>query len=41
VPFLGFASDNMQQYASALAQGAQPDWRVKEALLYTIGSLNE
>lgn len=41
VPFLGFASNNMQQYAEALAAGSNPDWRVKEALLYSVGSLNE
>ena len=41
VPFLGFASNNMQQYADALAAGKNPDWRVKEALLYAVGSLND
>lgn len=41
MPFLNFASTNMQEYADAVAQGANPDWRVKEALLYAIGSLNE
>ena len=41
VPFLGFASNNMQQYADAISAGGNPDWRVKEALLYSIGSLNE
>lgn len=41
MPFLGFASNNMQQYADALAAGSNPDWRVKEALLFSIGSLNE
>ena len=41
VPFLGFVSNNMQQYADALQSGANPDWRVKESLLYAVGSLNE
>ena len=41
VPFLGFVSNNMQQYANELAAGGNPDWRVKEALLYSVGSLNE
>ena len=41
MPFLSFASNNMQQYADALAAGGNPDWRVKEALLYSVGSLNE
>ena len=40
-PFLGFATNNMQQYAEGLAAGANPDWRVKEALLYAVGSLSE
>lgn len=31
----------MQQYADAVAAGSNPDWRVKEALLYSIGSLND
>ena len=31
----------MQQYADALAAGGNPDWRVKEALLYAVGSLND
>ena len=41
MPFLSFASNNMQQYADAVASGANPDWRIKEALLFSIGSLNE
>mmetsp|Transcript_42364 Transcript_42364/g.55849 ORF Transcript_42364/g.55849 Transcript_42364/m.55849 type:complete len:774 (-) Transcript_42364:479-2800(-) len=41
MPFLGFTSNNMQQYADGLASGANPDWRVKEALLFAVGSLNE
>ena len=41
VPFLGFVSTNMQQYADALQAGGNPDWRVKESLLYAVGSLNE
>ena len=41
VPFLDFASNNMQQYADGLAAGGNPDWRVKEALLYSIGHLSE
>ncbi len=41
MPFLNFASTNMQQYADALAAGSNPDWRVKEALLYSIGSLSD
>ena len=39
MPFLNFASNNMQQYADAVASGANPDWRVKEALLFAVGSL--
>ena len=31
----------MQQYSDALAAGQNPDWRVKEALLFAIGSLSE
>ena len=41
MPFLNFASTNMQQYADGLAAGGSPDWRVKEALLFTVGSLND
>lgn len=41
MPFLAFASNNMQQYADGLAAGGNPDWRIKEALLFSIGSLNE
>lgn len=41
MPFLSFASNNMQQYSDAVQAGSNPDWRVKEALLYAIGSLNE
>ena len=41
MPFLSFASTNMQQYSDAVQAGSNPDWRVKEALLYAIGSLNE
>lgn len=41
MPFLNFAADNMMQYSTALAQGGNPDWRVKEALLFSIGSLHE
>lgn len=41
MPFLSFASNNMQQYADAVSSGANPDWRIKEALLFSIGSLNE
>ena len=39
MPFLNFASNNMQQYADEVAAGANPDWRVKEALLFSVGSL--
>ena len=41
MPFLSFASSNMQQYADAYAAGGNPDWRIKEALLFSIGNLNE
>ena len=41
VPFLGFASNNMQQYTDAVQAGNNPDWRIKEALLFAVGSLNE
>lgn len=41
MPFLSFASSNMQQYADACAAGGNPDWRIKEALLFSIGNLNE
>ena len=41
MPFLAFVSNNMQQYGEALAAGGNPDWRVKESLLYAVGSLNE
>jgi hypothetical protein len=41
VPFLGFASNNMQQYSDAARAGNNPDWRIKEALLFAVGSLNE
>ena len=41
MPFLNFASQNMQQYSDGVAQGANPDWRIKEALLFGIGSLDE
>lgn len=41
MPFLKFATDNMSQYAEAVAAGGNPDWRVKEALLFAMGSLNE
>lgn len=41
VPFLNFASSNMQQYSDAVAAGGNPDWRVKEALLNAVGNLTE
>ena len=41
MPFLSFASNNMQQYADAVQAGGCPDWRIKEALLFSIGSLTE
>ena len=41
MPFLNFASNNMQQFADAVEAGANPDWRVKEALLFALGSLQE
>ena len=41
MPFLNFASTNMQQYSDAVQAGSNPDWRVKEALLSAVGSLNE
>lgn len=31
----------MQEYKDQLESGANPDWRIKEALLYAVGSLNE
>ena len=40
-PFLNYVSENLQQYAQQIAQGANPDWRVKEALLYAVGSLKD
>jgi hypothetical protein len=41
MPFLGFVGNNMQQFADGVASGANPDWRIKEALLFSVGSLNE
>ena len=41
VPFLSFATNNMNQYNEQVKAGANPDWRIKEALLYAIGSLSE
>jgi importin-7 len=40
-PFLNFAVSNMQQYQDQLSQGHHPDWRIKEALLCSIGHLEE
>ena len=41
IPFLNFAADNMKQYNEQLAAGANPDWRIKEALLHSIGNISE
>ena len=40
-PFLSFATNNMTQYNEQLANGANPDWRIKEALLFAVGSLRD
>jgi len=40
-PFLNYVSENLAQYATQVASGATPDWRVKEALLYAVGSLKD
>ena len=41
--FLEFCGRNMDQFTLAVAngQGASFDWRIKEAILYAIGSLME
>ena len=39
--FLQFCAKNLQQYSQAVATGQALDWRVKESILYAIGSLFE
>lgn len=41
IPFLNFATENMTSYNAQVASGANPDWRIKEALLFAVGSLSE
>jgi len=40
-PFLTYATSNMVEYQQMIASGANPDWRIKEALLLAVGSLRE
>jgi hypothetical protein len=40
-PFLHFAATNMNDYSAQIAQGANPDWRIKEGLMCAIGHLHE
>lgn len=39
-PFLAFASNEMQVYATQLQSGANPNWKLKEALLFAVGCLS-
>ena len=40
-PFLTFATNNMTMYNDEKAKNGNPDWRIKEALLFAVGSLQE
>jgi len=40
-PFLHFAATNMNDYQAQIAQGAHPDWRIKEGLMCAIGHLHD
>ena len=39
IPFLNYAVTNMNNYIQAVQAGQNPDWRIKEALLCSIGHL--
>ena len=39
IPFLTFATNNMTMYNDEKSKNANPDWRIKEALLFAVGSL--
>ena len=39
IPFLTFATNNMTMYNDEKQKNANPDWRIKEALLFAVGSL--
>lgn len=39
VPYLQWAVQQMAEYQSAIQSGSNPDWRIKEALINSIGHL--
>lgn len=39
--FLGFAVQNLNQYNDAIQTSSGADWRIKEALMYCIGTLSD
>jgi hypothetical protein len=41
VPFLTFAHNSMTEYNTKVQNGDAPDFRIKEALLYIVGSLEQ
>jgi len=40
-PFLQYAVKNLNEYNSQFSMGNKPDWRIKEALMYSIGSIRD
>jgi hypothetical protein len=41
IPFLTYSTNNMVEYQQMIASGANPDWRIKEALLSALGYLSD
>ena len=37
--FLQYCDTNLEQYAAGVAAGSNPDWRIKEAILWALGNI--
>ena len=40
-PFLAYAIKNLDEYQSKVAAGEGVDWRIKEALMFSIATIRE